>query len=99
MANSGIVWVDTVFNWCIRLLYDVAAVIGITYEEINVCLFVIIGPMVLLVSFLLKIYLLLRNRDGSLTKNPYSVPKELVQNQIILRYTHLRAEDIAKKLI
>ena len=25
MAHSGIEWVDIVFNWCVRLLYDWAA--------------------------------------------------------------------------
>lgn len=79
MANSSIVWIDTVFNWCVRLLYDVAAVMGITYEEINVYLFVIIGPLVLLLSILLNIYLLLRIRENSPTKNPYSGPKPLAK--------------------
>jgi type III secretory pathway component EscT len=79
MANSGIVWIDTVFNWCVRLLYDVAAIMGITYEEINVYLFVIIGPLVLLLSILLNIYLLYRIRENSLTKNPYYGPKPLAQ--------------------
>jgi hypothetical protein len=60
MANSGIVWIDTVFNWCVRLLYDVAAIMGITYEEINVYLFVIIGPLVLMASLILNIYFWLK---------------------------------------
>ena len=75
MANSGVIWIDTVFNWCVRQLYDVAAIMGITYEEINVYLFVIIGPLVLLLSILLNIYLLYRIRENSPTKNPYSHPK------------------------
>ena len=79
MANSGIVWIDTVFNWCVRLLYDVAAVMGITYEEINVYLFVIIGPLILLLSIMLNMYLLLRIRADAPTKNPYSVPKPFAQ--------------------
>ncbi len=81
MGNSGIIWIDTVFNWCVRLLYDVAAVMGITYEEINVYLFVIIGPLVLLASILLNIYLLFRNRVRSLPKNPYFVPKLLQKHE------------------
>ena len=75
MGNSGIICIDTVFNWCVRLLYDVAAIIGITYEEINVYLFVIIGPLVLLLSIMLNMYLLLRIRANAPTKNPYSHPK------------------------
>jgi hypothetical protein len=58
MANSGVVWVDAVFDWCVRLLYEMAALIGMTYEEINVYIFVIIGPLVLLASLTLNVYLL-----------------------------------------
>ena len=58
MANSGIVWIDLVFNWCVRLLYEVAGLMGITYEEINVYLFVILGPLAFLASLALNIYLI-----------------------------------------
>ena len=99
MGNSGVVWIDTVFNWCVRLLYDVAAIMGVTYEEINVYLFVIIGPLVLLISILLNIYLLSKTKVKPLTKNPYPSEKESVPTKMLMTYTHLRAEDIAKKLI
>ena len=58
MANSGIIWIDLVFDWCVRLLYKVAGMVGITYEEINVYLFVILGPAALMSSVLLNVYLL-----------------------------------------
>ena len=45
MAGSEIEWVDTVFNWCVRLLYDIANTFGISYEEINIWIFVIIWPL------------------------------------------------------
>ena len=51
MANSGIEWIDITFNFCVRLLYDVGGLIGITYEEINVWLFVVIWPIASLVLF------------------------------------------------
>ena len=51
MANSGIDWIDYIFNFCVRLLYDVGSHIGITYEEINVWLFVFILPMLSLIMF------------------------------------------------
>lgn len=51
MANSGIEWIDITFNFCVRLLYDVGGVLGITYEEINVWLFVVIWPIASLVLF------------------------------------------------
>ena len=60
MASSGIVWIDVTFNWCVRLLYDFATMVGITYEEINVWLFVIIGPCLLIVSICLNAFLLVR---------------------------------------
>ena len=55
MANSGILWIDVTFDWCVRLLYEVAGWIGITYEEINVWLFVIILPLFLLISGILNL--------------------------------------------
>lgn len=55
MANSGIMWIDVTFDWCVRLLYEVAGWIGITYEEINVWLFVIILPLFLLISGILNL--------------------------------------------
>ena len=51
MANSGIIWIDETFNFCVRLLYDIGGVLGITYEEINVWLFVIIWPIASLLLF------------------------------------------------
>ena len=66
MANSGIVWIDIVFNWCVRLLYDVAGSLGISYEEINVYLFVILGPLFLLLSLSLNLYLLHSRRTHNL---------------------------------
>ena len=70
MGNSGIHWIDVTFDCCVRLLYDVAAMIGITYEEINVWLFVIIGPSALLASISLDIYYLRRN--ARLKQKPHS---------------------------
>ena len=51
MANSGIVWINEIFNFCVRLLYDIGGALGITYEEINVWLFVIIWPLASLLLF------------------------------------------------
>ena len=60
MANSGIVWIDVIFNWCVRLLYEVAGLLGITYEEINVWLFVIILPILLIISFVLNLVIVFK---------------------------------------
>ena len=51
MANSGIEWIDLTFNFCVRFLYDIWGLLGITYEEINVWLFVVIWPIASLILF------------------------------------------------
>ena len=51
MANSGINWIDVVFDFCVKLLIDAARFFGITYEEINVWIFVVIWPLLSLVLF------------------------------------------------
>ena len=47
-------------NWCIRFLYKASDYLGMSYEEINVWLFVIIGPCLLIVSICLNAFLLVR---------------------------------------
>ena len=51
MANSGIAWIDEIFNFCVRLLYDLGGILGITYEEINVWLLDIKWPKIKLILF------------------------------------------------
>ena len=51
MANSGIYWIDVIYNFCVLLLIDTAKFLGISYEEINVWLFVVIWPLLSLVLF------------------------------------------------
>ena len=53
-ADSGIVWVDIIFDWCVLFLIKTANQLGITYEEINVWLFVILLPTILLISLLMN---------------------------------------------
>ena len=56
MAKSGIYWIDNTFNWCVNLLYKIADLLGVSYEEINVWLFVIIGPTLFFISIYLNYY-------------------------------------------
>ena len=32
MGDSGLVWIDVVFRWCVVLLVDVADLLGISYD-------------------------------------------------------------------
>lgn len=52
MGNSGIEWADTVFDFCVILLVRLAEIIGISYEEINIWLFVVIQPAISILLFL-----------------------------------------------
>ena len=63
MANSGIQWIDTVFNFCEVLLVDLANILGITYEEINVWIFCIIWPLLSLILFAEVIRLRIKNEQ------------------------------------
>jgi len=45
MADSGILWIDIIFDWAVIALVELARWLGITYEEINVWLFVIAWPI------------------------------------------------------
>ena len=40
-----------VCNWCIRLLYKASDFLGMSYEEINVWLFIIIQPGLIIYFF------------------------------------------------
>tara|TARA_B100001027_G_scaffold46595_1_gene30467 strand:- start:1223 stop:1417 length:195 start_codon:yes stop_codon:yes gene_type:complete len=51
MANSGILWIDIIYDFCVQLLIDTAKFLGVSYEEINVWLFCVIWPLLSLVLF------------------------------------------------
>ena len=59
MGDSCIAWIDLVFRVCVILLVEFAKIIGITYEELNVFLFVIIFPAVIIISLKLNVVLVI----------------------------------------
>lgn len=46
---------NQIFDWCVDLLYWMAGVTGLTYEEVNVLLFVFIHPLITLILIMLLI--------------------------------------------
>ena len=60
MGDSGIAWIDLVFRVCAILLVEFAKIIGITYEELNVFLFVITFPAVIIISLTLNVVLVIK---------------------------------------
>ena len=67
IGESGIYWIDLVFKICVITLVDLAEVLGITYEEINVWIFVIIWPI--LTFYLITRNILLKKKLRKLTPN------------------------------
>jgi hypothetical protein len=53
--------IDTIFYWCVDFLKFWAAQLGMTYEEINVYLFVFILPAIVIIQFFMIAALLLRD--------------------------------------
>ena len=60
MGGSGIDWIDAIFRYCVVLLVDIAKVLGISYEALNIWVFIIIQPMIIV--FLLGWVLRLRRK-------------------------------------
>ena len=46
---------DKIFNWCVDILVKFAKLLGLTYNEINVYIFVIITPLIFLIMFFIII--------------------------------------------
>ena len=51
-------WIENTFDWCVNILLNAADTIGVTYEALNVWVFVIIVPVVLVISLALNVYFL-----------------------------------------
>lgn len=53
MGESGVNWIDTVFKICVYILVDLADLIGISYEALNIWVFVIMQPLLIILLFIL----------------------------------------------
>ena len=45
--------IDDFFNWCVLVLEIMAEIMGISYELINILIFVILQPLLILIFFYL----------------------------------------------
>ena len=52
MGGSDVNWIDVIFRYCVVLLVNIARVLGISYEALNIWVFIIIQPIIILVLFL-----------------------------------------------
>ena len=66
MGDSGIGWIDSVFQICVFILVDLSKFLGISYEEINVWVFVIIWPLITIYQTIRIMYLRFKLKKTSL---------------------------------
>jgi len=57
MGESGVVWIDTLFRYCVYILVEAAKWLGTSYEALNVWLFVFILPGLLAASLIANVVL------------------------------------------
>ena len=62
VGGSGVNWIDAIFRYCVVLLVNMAKVIGISYEALNIWVFIIVQPLIILLLFIWIIQLRRRNR-------------------------------------
>jgi len=48
---------NELFNWCVELLLWLAHLTGTTYEEINVIIFIFVGPIIFSLLVLYSIFI------------------------------------------
>ena len=53
MRESGVSWIDAIFEICVYFLVDISEIVGISYEAINIWIFVIIQPLLIIIFFIL----------------------------------------------
>ncbi len=64
--------IDQIFDWCVNVLLYWAGILGITYKEINVWVFVIIWPVLTLV--LITVIILQHRTIKRLSKGEGTLP-------------------------
>ena len=52
VGGSGVNWIDAIFRYCVVLLVNMAKVLGISYEALNIWVFIIVQPLIILFLFI-----------------------------------------------
>ena len=53
MGNSGFELIDFIFKICVIVLVDLAELLGLSYEALNIIIFIIIQPALVILFFIL----------------------------------------------
>jgi hypothetical protein len=62
MGEDNSAWINAIFKYCVILLVDIADWLGITYEFINIIVFVVVWPAVTLLMAIWILVLKVRIR-------------------------------------
>ena len=64
--------INAYFSWCVHLLQDMSAWMGISYQELNVWVFVVIHPLItlLLAYWIIRLRLQLKGPKENRRKSP-----------------------------
>ena len=54
--QSGVTWIDALFDLCVRILLRLADLFGMSYTEINVWIFCVIWPLVTVILVALVVW-------------------------------------------
>ena len=63
MGGSGVNWIDAIFRYCVVLLVNIADIFGISYEALNIWVFIIIQPIIILMLFIWVMSLRKKNKN------------------------------------
>ena len=53
MGSSGFEFIDFIFKICVIILVDLANLLGLSYEAINIIIFIFLQPGLILLFFIL----------------------------------------------
>ena len=53
MGNSGFELIDFIFKICVIVLVDLAELLSLSYEALNIIIFIIIQPALIILFFIL----------------------------------------------
>ena len=53
MGNSGFEFIDFIFKICVVVLVDLAELLGLSYEALNIIIFIILQPALIDLFFIL----------------------------------------------
>ena len=80
------IWIRNTFDWCVNILFNVADNIGVSYEALNVWIFLILIPVVLGVSVSANFYLLWKS--GKLERESSLVDRKLIKTNPYIKTLH-----------